>query len=51
MSRTTGNTTMNISVSDSNQKLGILVENQGRISDKKFLTDRKVNKATLSNKS
>lgn len=42
MSRTSGNTTMELPVSGSKQKLSILVENQGRISEQKFLNDRKV---------
>jgi len=42
MSRTYNNTTMEISVIGNNQKLSILVENQGRINDKRLLEDRKV---------
>ncbi|XP_025205824.1 beta-galactosidase-like, partial [Melanaphis sacchari] len=41
LSRSYDNTTMELSVNGSNQKLSILVENQGRINDKKFLEDRK----------
>jgi len=42
MSRSYSNTTMELSITGSNQKLSILVENQGRINDKRFLEDRKV---------
>ncbi|CAH1724816.1 unnamed protein product [Aphis gossypii] len=41
MSRSYSNTTMELSITGSNQKLSILVENQGRINDKRFLEDRK----------
>lgn len=43
LSRSHANTTMELNVSAGrNQKLSILVENQGRINDKKYLEDRKV---------
>lgn len=42
MSRSSGNTTMDLSLSVGDQKLSILVENQGRINDLQFLEDRKV---------
>lgn len=42
MSRTYGNTTMELFLTGSNQKLSILVENQGRIDQGRFLWDKKV---------
>lgn len=42
MSRTYRNTTIELPITGSNQKLSILVENQGRINDKRFMWDKKV---------
>lgn len=42
MSRSHGNTTIDLLLSGGSQKLSILVENQGRINALKFLEDRKV---------
>lgn len=42
MSRSSKNTTMELLVSGGDQKLGILVEDQGRVNDKTYLEDRKV---------
>lgn len=42
MSRSYENSTMDLTISGRDLKLSILVENQGRINDKKYLEDRKV---------
>lgn len=43
LSRSNGDTTLEMPTTNGNQKLSILVENQGRINNLKFLKDRKVN--------
>lgn len=42
LSRSNNETTLNMTVPTGDQKLSILVENQGRIDNLKFLKDRKV---------
>lgn len=42
LSRSNADTTLEMSVAIGDQKLSILVENQGRINNLKFLKDRKV---------
>jgi hypothetical protein len=42
MSRSNGDTSMEVPITNNNKKLNILVENQGRINSLKFLKDKKV---------